>query len=117
MRPTLAVIIIVTVFALGGLGGYVLHGQVDIQTMGSGGVSCGKWLADGRLQDRSLSDMERAWVNGYLTGRQEEGRNLTEIQAGDLEGRSAWVDNYCEANPLNDLILAARALYHELLSL
>jgi len=58
-----------------------------------------------------------AWVNGYVTGLQEqEGFQLTERQARDRNARAVWIDNHCEANPLDDLHDAARALYLELQS-
>ena len=102
MRTTAAAIALVTVFALGGVGGYVLHGQGAISVLGSGTVSCGTWLSD-RKEDRDLAIINTAWVHGYLTGAQdfdEEGEPLSKTQVRDLPGREAWLDNYCRANPL-----------------
>ena len=116
MRYAAAAAIIVAVFSLGGFGGYVLHGQGKIRTLGSGNVSCGRWLAD-KGPKSILSNSQKDWINGYLTGAQDEGEPLSESQSRDLEGRAAWIDTYCQSNPPSSLLVAARALYRELLSL
>ena len=117
MRYAAAATIIVTVFALGGLGGYVLHGQDQIRAFGAGFNSCGTWLTYRRADDPTDSFIQSQWVNGYLTGAQDQGEESLNESDVDVEGRNGWIDNYCEANPLDNLVLAARALYFELLSL
>ena len=119
MRYAAAAVVIVVVFGLGGLGGYVLHGQDTLRNLGVGGDSCGTWLADRRQDDGAASWAEiikNSWVNGYLTGLQEYGLGLSQSQARDLEGRAAWIDNYCQSNPLSNLRVAAWALYTALKS-
>ena len=56
------------------------------------------------------------WVNGYLTGRQDGAFGLTERQVSDVNARDVWIDNYCQANPLDILTDAARGLWNELAS-
>ena len=117
MRATAVAIVIVTVFALGGVGGYVLHGQGTLINLGEGTGSCGDWLADRRSASRTPESYQTAWVDGYLTGVQDGSEGLTQNQTRDSDGRSAWIDNYCQANPLDNLLRAAWALYVELRSL
>jgi hypothetical protein len=105
MRYAVATVVIVAALGLGGLGGYVLHGQGTMRVLGSGTSSCGTWLAD-----RS-DPFDSNWVNGYLTGYQDGGAvSLTERQTSDVAARSGWIDNYCQANPLNDLTDAIKYL-------
>lgn len=95
---------------VGCAGGYVLHGQAVFWVLGSGTISCGKWL-EYRHGD---AGPEESWVNGYLTGRQDGGLGLTKSQVGDVPGRSAWIDQYCQSHPIDDLTDASRALLRAL---
>ena len=101
---------------VGGVGGYVLHGQGRITVLGSGIISCGKWL-EYRREKSSAAINSVSWVNGYLTGLQDDSAGnygLTDNQAGDLEGRSAWLDQYCQGHPIDDLKQASYQLYNAL---
>ena len=115
MRYAVATVVIVAALGLGGLGGYVLHGQGAIQVLGSGNNSCGMWV-EHREADGYGELIQSSWVNGYLTGRQDGSFGLTDQQTSDAAARSVWLDNYCQANPLDDLLAAARGLWHELAS-
>ena len=119
MRYAVATVVIVAALGLGGLGGYVLHGQGGIQVLGAGNSSCGTWLDNREADDDDPWEtiIDSQWVNGYLTGRQDgEASGLTEQQTSDAAARNIWLDNYCQANPLDDLTDAARGLWHELAS-
>ena len=100
---------------VGCVGGFVLHGQGLITVLGPGTSSCGKWL-ENRREKPTLASSSDSWVNGYLTGRQEAGLDLTESQLGDLAGRSAWIDQYCQGHPIDDLTDASRALFRALMA-
>jgi hypothetical protein len=60
------------------------------------------------------------WVKGFLTGAnvwllpndRNAARSLTE--STDLDGVFAWIDNYCAAHPLVDLVSATTGLIQEL---
>ena len=108
----------VVALLVGGVGGFVLHGQNQIRTLGSGTISCGKWLADhGPERSSGHWQLEEDWVNGYLTGLQDDGTGksaLTDNQAGDLAGRSAWIDQYCQSHPIDNLLDAAYQLFKAL---
>ena len=98
---------------VGGVGGYVLHGQGRITVLGSGIISCGKWLERRPADDKA--GPEGNWVNGYLTGRQDvASMRLTDSQTGDFAGRNAWIDQYCQSHPIDELLEASRALFQAL---
>ena len=101
---------------VGGVGGYVLHGQGILRTLGAGTISCGKWLEE-RREMSLIAAAAESWVNGYLTGIQDDSAGnygLTDNQAGDLEGRSAWLDQYCQGHPIDGLKKASYQLYEAL---
>jgi hypothetical protein len=55
------------------------------------------------------------WVVGYLTAYNEWVAPDGNISAGtDNDGIAAWMDNYCQAHPLDNVARAARALVVEL---
>jgi hypothetical protein len=97
---------------VGGVGGYVLHGQGRITVLGSGTISCGNWL---ELRRADQAGPVGNWTNGYLTGRQDgASMRLTDSQTGDFAGRNAWIDQYCQSHPIDELLEASRALFQAL---
>ena len=115
-----------------------------ITILGAGVQSCGTWL-ETRKSDLVVEGLVaiskviegvglavvvdpdiKSWVNGYLTGIQDAGfvrpvndqntMALTDRQTSDVNARDVWIDNYCQANPLDNLRDAALALYAELAS-
>ena len=82
--------------------------------MGPGGASCGTWASD-RQRDQSRSQLNQAWVLGYVTAYNlykppQEGM----AKPVDSRGIMLWIDNYCDANPQKDISDAARALIESL---
>lgn len=79
--------------------------EVRLQ-MGPGLVGCGDWLQDG-------SYLRLAWILGYLSRAtfDHSGDMLYSVSSNSVK---AWTDNYCRANPLNDLSDAAISLELEL---
>jgi hypothetical protein len=88
------------------------------QVLGPGGVSCGQYVETRRNPDAqpiALADVD--WIEGYLTAYNEYNWPSGDLTRGtDSDGLTVWVDNYCAANPLDDLAKAARALTKELRS-
>jgi hypothetical protein len=71
---------------------------------GEGAVSCGTWTEDRRLaQEHWLPNS--AWVLGYITAYNRFAlKKSSDIARGtDSDGISAWMDNYCAANPLSTI--------------
>ena len=78
---------------------------------GNGATSCGAWTeakAEASGRDRRIY---HAWVNGYLTayGFWVEDRS-SPLSLIEPKGALAWIDNYCQENPLKAVAHAARML-------
>ena len=55
------------------------------------------------------------WVEGYITAMAvESDRVNAAIHRTDPAGLTAWIDNWCKANPLKSMAKAAEALSVEL---
>jgi hypothetical protein len=78
--------------------------------LGSGVSSCGTWLQTRRSGPGASIDL-RSWVLGYATRANYDESVTTKI---DSEGLWAWIDNYCRANPLKQIVDAAEGLAAEL---
>lgn len=79
-----------------------------------GARSCGNWVRDRQNEQAWSTLADEAWLVGFLSG------NSVSTQKDFLAGVSAeplylWVDNYCRANPLNDLSDAGFYLSIELI--
>jgi hypothetical protein len=84
--------------------------------IGLGNKSCGDWTAAARENGWSKAAYH-AWLGGFMSGMNLGGAsqvgNLT--TGTDFNGLAAWVDNYCAANPLDQVSSAAVHLTVELL--
>ena len=84
--------------------------------MGFGTKSCGAWTAD-RQGNGDIQFVDEAWVLGYLTALNVVGPGSDNIARNtDTDGIVAWVDNYCAAHPLDEIVTATRALGDVLLA-
>jgi hypothetical protein len=90
--------------------------------LGIGNKSCGSW-SQARHSIGMMSDMYEGWVAGFLSGANSvlatsedhiDTLEQAEIDT-DAQGLWAWVDNYCQAHPLNSVAQAADALGAELI--
>jgi hypothetical protein len=70
---------------------------------GEGVTSCGSWTQ--ARQTRSLQQGRLVqWVAGYLSGANMDDDTKPEALLGtDFNGLMAWIDNYCQAHPLNNV--------------
>jgi hypothetical protein len=79
----------------------------QFNSLGVGNTSCGQWL---QSQGWTRA-VYTGWVQGYLTAYNIYGGGDGNVTRGtDVAGYVAWVDNYCSANPLEDLRSAADRL-------
>jgi hypothetical protein len=84
---------------------------------GSGGVSCGKWLAQGRSKEFSDEWIawqgDLGWVLGWLSaaGYYDVRGNLRET---DKDAVVTRVDKYCREHPRDNIHRAAKNLVDEL---
>jgi hypothetical protein len=54
--------------------------------------------------------MVESWVMGFLSGIGfERSPEVEPLHGIDADGVWAWIDNYCQANPLKDIAVAAAA--------
>jgi hypothetical protein len=76
--------------------------------------SCGAWV-EGRQNHGQLKEVAvRIWLAGYLTGVADS-REVDILRDTDSDSIAAWMDNYCRASPLDDLIDGGRELREELI--
>jgi hypothetical protein len=78
---------------------------------GAGTQSCGRLTAEDK--DSLIRAHMNSWVLGYVTAL----GGVTGARQTDTPAITAWVDNYCRANPLKELHEAAATLVAELATL
>lgn len=82
--------------------------------LGEGTTSCGEWLDKRHETSRVIP--EAAWVLGFLTAASQYHVAAAGNIAHGLDGSGVdhWIDNYCDAHPLDNIDAAASALVREL---
>lgn len=89
-----------------------------VSVIGVGNRTCGAWTNAakvGTLADTHLRREFGGWLAGYLSGLNST-KELRELaNAKDGNGYVAWVDSYCERNPLDTVFIAASSLVNELI--
>ncbi|OFV92931.1 MAG: hypothetical protein A3H95_12600 [Acidobacteria bacterium RIFCSPLOWO2_02_FULL_64_15] len=78
-------------------------------------VSCGRWLSfrsGGTDRDRLGALAAEAWIRGFVTGVGMG--SASTLQQTDTAGMELWMDNYCRANPLKQMVDGASSLVQEL---
>jgi hypothetical protein len=84
------------------------------EEIGSGRRSCGDWTTSGSSRDISQQTrhaMMTQWVFGFLSASALGSSSISDaLKATDAEGLIHWIDNYCQANPLDSIDVAAEAL-------
>jgi hypothetical protein len=83
------------------------------ETFAGAGIehSCGGWTAD-RRQDDMAARQDEQWVLGYLSAV-ADWTDLDPLHGIDGQGVWAWIDNYCQANPLVKIAEAASEFVRE----
>jgi hypothetical protein len=82
--------------------------------LGAGTASCGTWTS-WRAQQANHPDhyVFEQWALGFISGTAYEGAaSLDPLSGLDAEAVWAWIDNYCRANPLEEVFDAAAAFIH-----
>jgi hypothetical protein len=95
----------------------------SVTTLGFGNKSCSAWI-EARRAHNAAADVFECWVAGFLSGSNSiiasnpalgiDTLKQVSVQ-GEAQGLWAWIDNYCQANPLNSVATAADALGGELI--
>ncbi|TAM14225.1 MAG: hypothetical protein EPN56_11745 [Rhodanobacter sp.] len=78
-------------------------------TYGVGNGSCGEWLHD-RKSNGWFQTGE--WVLGYVSAYGYYGDY--QLKHVDSEAMAAWIDNYCQKNPLDSIETATQHLIEAL---
>ena len=90
------------------------HAAQATKTVTIGGVSastCGKWSA---LRHDHASTGHEQWILGYLSGAADNASDrVNPLERLDYFAITSWMDNYCKAHPLDDMLKAARSFEKE----
>ena len=78
---------------------------------GGGNESCGRWLED-KSSSPSSRNVLKHWVLGFLSGANWTSTS-GQARPPDADAAIAFVDQYCQNNPLHILSFAASALVSE----
>ena len=98
--------LILAVFLIGGTAW-----AVEYTIFGVGNQSCGGWTAVKEKGPFANQVTFHGWVNGYLTAYSLwVERDL--LGNSDVAGARAWIDNYCQKNPLLNVANAAEQLIY-----
>jgi hypothetical protein len=87
--------------------------------LGQGLSSCGAWIQARNMHNVDQMLMEQ-WIAGYLSeanlvGPDIDAPDIPDLLKGeDWAGLTDWIDNYCNAHPLDKLYTAANGLVLEL---
>ena len=84
-------------------------GFAEYTVYGPGRKSCGEWLED-RKSFTWVSDI--FWLSGWLSAAGYYG--IADLKTTSSDAMAAYVDTYCQENPLSDIDDAAMALVKSL---
>jgi|SRR5271167_1739262 len=83
-----------------------------VMVWGSGIVSCGSWTKEPK--NTPARHQREGWLLGFLSGYNWYAVNNQALLLEDGNAFITWVDNYCAAHPLGEIVSAASALIAEL---
>jgi hypothetical protein len=86
------------------------HAQDGATMMGLGNASCGSWTAARRAPRPGVPSPHEheQWVLGFLSGIGAGGPGMNPLNGVDGDAVWGWMDNYCQAHPLDKVRDAAR---------
>lgn len=90
------------------------HAQTFFHSKWMGNISCGSWPRNEPIGTDNKS-LRLNFILGFLSGR-ASATGIDIMADTDIESISAWLDNYCAANPLASLMEAAKPLEKELIA-
>lgn len=76
-------------------------------------TSCGAWT-EARQTQSVRAGLLQEWVWGFLSGMNLKSDKPDALLGTDPEGLTAWLDNYCRANPLATITEASVKLLEQL---
>jgi hypothetical protein len=87
--------------------------NADFYIYGPGNSSCGKWLEEHKRGETPTWYGAADWVLGFVSAASAY-RVSGELKHTDAAAIAAWVDNYCQQHPLDDLYHASGHLVEAL---
>ena len=85
--------------------------KADVTVFGN--RTCGVWI-DERKEARWPSITDVSWLAGYISGLADYSEKDF-LKNTDLASLANWVDNYCNNNPLDTVVVGANKLAIELI--
>jgi hypothetical protein len=80
--------------------------QGDVRAIiGPTNFSCGMWSNTPKQSDQH--DVLRSWLFGFISGLNFESTSGDFLRGKDPDGLTAWIDSYCQKNPLNTPVTQA----------
>src|SRR5215472_4732824 len=67
-------------------------------------------------QKKAQHDVQGSWVFGYLSGINAENAGVDFLRGKEPDELMAWIDNYCQRNPVHGITQAINELIKELQS-
>jgi hypothetical protein len=92
--------------------------NADAMTYGQGIQSCGIWTTERNKGDSWAALVNQAWVLGFITAIDMSLQATRDrmLKRTDTVAMTSFIDNYCAANPLKSIELAALDLVSKLLT-
>jgi hypothetical protein len=78
---------------------------------GFGARSCGAWV-EARREESLTATAYEGWMLGFVSGYGYGSED--QLRVTDAKAMSVWLDNYCQAHPLDTIAVASQALVREL---
>lgn len=101
------------------------EGGNNFIVVGVGNQSCGVWIKDHSEHESDGSNTwttitENAWLGGFITGLNASlsaatSKDVNISGSANVDAMAQWITNYCTANPLDTVAMAALALTSELI--
>jgi hypothetical protein len=80
----------------------------DVAIIGAGSDSCGTWTAQ---RQNTQGPSNRQWILGFISGAAFYGEgNIDPLNERDAQAVWAWVDNWCQNNPLEPMVMAGKGI-------
>ena len=106
MRNIVVCMMLVSAFSIGSA-----RAQ-EYTAIGAGADSCGTWTANRSSPNGNERIAGDQWVLGFLSGIGFMGdMTIDPLNGMDAQGVWAWIDNYCRANPIDEIADAAGKFY------
>jgi hypothetical protein len=90
------------------------YAQREAEILGGGAVPCGEYTEYRKHNSNILNSTFQSWANGYISGYNQFSSNEQVQEAPSPQVILAYLDNYCQSNPLAPVKYAIDILIMEL---